>query len=195
MSCLPPQPDEAFFGQLFDQLMRCQGRGSDVSSINVELRERGPVRSEPTVSLRSTAKELSRAGEDAAELVRAEAPTRPATVVTSAAMPPGDIAVRDVKEDIIGALSATLEQDNAAYDRDPASLRTDDSVTANVAMSAYFAYRAAAIGYHRFVAAAARAYSGAMGEWTADDTKDIIKDVIAAILVAIVLVEIGLSAG
>lgn len=192
----PPDPMDESLDQIVEKLLAEMGAGTDCSSLDVELRERGPEREEPSASLRATRDDFNRASSDAAQIIReqeqaADDGDTAFVELSSAATPVGDLRTEDVGQELDMALGADLDAANSAYDEDPDSLRSD-SISSNAALSAYFALRTAMVAYHRFAKLAAEAH--AASGWDVKDSKDVFKGVLIAVTATIILVAIGLNA-
>ena len=189
MSDNPRQSDP--LDDVLDQLIEMQGRGVDLSEIEITLRERGPVRTEESESQRKTREDMNRASQDAASIIDTEAPAEPCVVMTSDATASDAMRSTDVSEEIARSLGPQLDEDNAAYDEDPDSIRPDDSISVNAAVAAYAAYRAACIAYSKFMVAAASRMPTV--DWEPKDTKEVIKGVIIGVVVLLVAEAIGVG--
>ncbi|MEL6328354.1 MAG: hypothetical protein AAFR38_01720 [Planctomycetota bacterium] len=179
---------------LVDQLLESLGEGCDITVIEIELRERGPERTEASESLAETAAELDRAGQDAAEVARGDFDLESPSVSTAvmdhrATLPPENMSEIPIDQSAIDGLNEDLDAQHEAYEQDPESFRPD-SVSGNAAAAAYFAFRTACVAWDRFNRRAARALE-ILGELAASPTaRRVVEGVIIAVSATLITAAI-----
>lgn len=190
----PESKEDRTLDRLVELMLTQSGKGCDCSNLDIELRE---INAKPGVvsdTLVETVKQVNEAGEDAAEALRAEiidteAIEKPA-LMTSAAVPPGEVKFDNVTFDLEAELGPELEQMAAEYSEDPAKLRSEDTIAANAKAAAYFSLRAALIAYGRFNRLSAVAFATLHNGIEQEADPRLVRDVVVGVMVGLITAAI-----